>query len=151
MATPAAFESPACQRPRQVRLRLSYQLREAMYALSVDALEKAIMKYGRPVIMNIDQGRQFTSSAFIGLLQERSIQVSMDGKGCWRDNVFVERLWKSVKYEEIYLHGYNTVSDARQALTRYFNFYNRRRPHSTLDDQTPDTAYFTQPPLTAAA
>ena len=83
--------------------------------------------------MNTDQGSQFTSSAFIGLLQEHSIQVSMDGKGCWRDNVFVERLWKSVKYEEIYLHGYETVSEVRQALARYFDFYNRRRPHSTLD------------------
>jgi putative transposase len=101
--------------------------------------------------MNTDQGSQFTSAAFIGLLHERSIQVSMDGKGCWRDNVFVERLWKSVKYEEIYLHGYDTVSDVKQALSRYFDFYNRRRPHSTLDGQTPDTAYFTQPRLVAAA
>lgn len=74
------------------------------------------MKYGKPEIMNTDQGSQFTSSAFIGLLREHSIQVSMDGKGCWRDNVFVERLWKSVKYEEIYLHGYETVSEVRQAL-----------------------------------
>jgi transposase InsO family protein len=90
------------------------------------------MKYGRPEIMNTDQGSQFTSAAFIGLLQEQSIQVSMDGKGCWRDNVFVERLWKSVKYEEIYLHGYDTVSDVRQALSRHFDFYNRRRPHSAL-------------------
>ena len=118
---------------------------------SVDALEEAIMKYGRPEIMNTDQGSQFTSSAFIGLLQEHSTQVSMDGKGCWRDNVFVERLWKSVKYEEIYLHGYETVSEVRQALARYFDFYNRRRPHSTLDGQTPDTAYFNQPLLAAAA
>ena len=75
----------------------------------------------------------------------------MDGKGCWRDNVFVERLWKSVKYEEIYLHGYDTVSEVRQALARYFDFYNRRRPHSTLDGQTPDTAYFNQRLLAAAA
>ena len=75
----------------------------------------------------------------------------MDGKGCWRDNVFVERLWKSVKYEEIYLHGYETVSEVRQALTRYFDFYNRRRPHSTLDGKTPDTAYFNPPLLAAAA
>ncbi|MBK6355710.1 MAG: IS3 family transposase [Betaproteobacteria bacterium] len=117
----------------------------------VDALEEAIMKYGKPEIMNTDQGSQFTSSAFIGLLQEHTIQVSMDGKGCWRDNVFVERLWKSVKYEEIYLHGYETVSEVRQALARYFDFYNRRRPHSTLDGQTPDTAYFNQQLLAAAA
>lgn len=117
----------------------------------VDALEEAILKYGTPEIMNTDQGSQFTSSAFISLLQEHKIQVSMDGKGCWRDNVFVERLWKSVKYEEIYLHAYDTVSDARQALSRYFDFYNRRRPHSTLDGKTPDTAYFYQSLLAAAA
>ena len=131
---------------------LSWRLSNSLTAdPCVDALEEAIMKYGRPEIMNTDQGSQFTSSAFIGLLQEHSIQVSMDGKGCWRDNVFVERLWKSVKYEEIYLHGYDTVSEVRQALARYFDFYNRRRPHSTLDGQTPDTAYFNQPLLAAAA
>lgn len=117
----------------------------------VDALEEAILKYGAPDIMNTDQGSQFTSSAFIGVLQQQGIQVSMDGKGCWRDNVFVERLWKSVKYEEIYLHGYDTVSIARQALTRYFDFYNRRRPHSTLDGMTPDSAYFNLSPLAVAA
>lgn len=117
----------------------------------VDALEEAILKYGRPEIMNTDQGSQFTSSAFISLLQEHKIQISMDGKGCWRDNVFIERLWKTVKYEEIYLHGYDTVSDARQALSRYFDFYNRCRPHSALDGKTPDAAYFTSPLLAAAA
>ena len=131
---------------------LSWRLSNSLTAdPCVDALEEAIMKYGRPDIMNTDQGSQFTSSAFISLLQEYSIQVSMDGKGCWRDNVFVERLWKSVKYEEIYLHGYETVSEVRQALARYFDFYNRRRPHSTLDGQTPDPAYFNQPLLAAAA
>ena len=119
----------------------------------VEALEEAILKYGAPEIMNTDQGSQFTSSAFIGVLEQNAIQISMDGKGCWRDNVFVERLWKSVKYEEVYLHGYDTVSVAKQALNRYFDFYNRRRPHSTLDGKTPDTAYFnlSQPPLAAAA
>lgn len=117
----------------------------------VDALEEAILKYGAPEIMNTGQGSQFTSSAFIGVLHQHGIQVSMDGKGCWRDNVFVERLWKSVKYEEIYLHGYDSVSVAKQALTRYFDFYNRRRPHSTLDGRTPDSAYFNPPPLAAAA
>ena len=119
----------------------------------VEALEEAIMKYRAPEIMNTDQGSQFTSSAFIGLLEQNGIQISMDGKGCWRDNVIVERLWKSVKYEEVYLHGYATVSVVRQALTRYFDFYNRRRPHSTLDGQTPDAAYFnlSKPPLAAAA
>ena len=117
----------------------------------VDALEEAIAKYGVPEIMNTDQGSQFTSSDFIGLVKRHGVQISMDGKGCWRDNVFVERLWKSVKYEEIYLHGYETVTDAKQALTRYFDFYNRRRPHSTLDGKTPDTVYFNLPPLNAAA
>ena len=119
----------------------------------VEALEEAILKCGRPEIMNTDQGSQFTSSAFISVLEQHNIQISMDGKGCWRDNVFVERLWKSVKYEEVYLHGYDTVSMARQALSRYFDFYNRRRPHSTLDGETPNTAYFnlSQPPLAAAA
>ena len=119
----------------------------------VEALEEAILKYGAPEIMNTDQGSQFTSSAFIATLEQHDIRISMDGKGCWRDNVFVERLWKSVKYEEVYLHGYDTVSVARQALTRYFDFYNRRRPHSTLDGKTPNMAYFnlSQPPLAAAA
>lgn len=117
----------------------------------VDALEEAITKYGVPEIMNTDQGSQFTSSDFIGLVKRHGVQISMDGKGCWRDNVFVERLWKSVKYEEIYLHGYETVTDAKQALTRYFDFYNRRRPHSTLDGKTPDTVYFNLSPLNAAA
>ena len=119
----------------------------------VEALEEAILKYGPPEIMNTDQGSQFTSSAFIATLDQHDIRISMDGKGCWRDNVFVERLWKSVKYEEVYLHGYDTVSIARQALGRYFDFYNRRRPHSTLDGKTPDMAYFnlSKPPLAAAA
>jgi len=119
----------------------------------VEALEEAIVKYGAPEIMNTDQGSQFTSAAFIKVLEHNAIQISMDGKGCWRDNVFVERLWKSVKYEEVYLHGYDTVSVARLALNRYIDFYNRRRPHSTLDGKTPDTAYFnlSKPPLAAAA
>jgi len=119
----------------------------------VDALEEAILKYGPPEIMNTDQGSQFTSSDFISVLEQNGIAISMDGKGCWRDNVFVERLWKSVKYEEVYLHGYDSVSIARQALSRYLDFYNRRRPHSTLDGNTPDTAYFnlSKSPLAAAA
>ena len=131
---------------------LSWRLSNSLTAdPCVDALEEAIMKYGTPEIMNTDQGSQFTSSDFIGLVKRHGIDISMDGKGCWRDNVFVERLWKSVKYEEIYLHGYETVSDARQALTRYFDFYNRRRPHSTLDGKTPDTVYFNLPLCNAAA
>ncbi len=119
----------------------------------VEALEEAMLKYGTPEIMNTDQGSQFTSSAFIGVLEQNTIQISMDGKGCWRDNVFIERFWKSVKYEEVYLHGYETVTAARQALARYFDFYNRRRPHSAIDGKTPDMAYFnlSKPPLAAAA
>ena len=119
----------------------------------VEALEEAIRKYGAPEIMNTDQGSQFTSSTFVGILVQNNIRISMDGKGCWRDNAFVERLWKSVKYEEVYLHGYETVSAARQAPTRYFDFYNRRRPHSMLDRKAPDMAYFNfnQPPLAAVA
>lgn len=131
---------------------LSWRLSNTLTAdPCVEALEEAIVKYGAPEIMNTDQGSQFTSSDFIGLLHQHEIQISMDGKGCWRDNVFVERLWKSVKYEEVYLHAYDTVSHAKQALASYFDFYNRRRPHSTLDGKTPDTVYFNQPPLLAAA
>ena len=110
----------------------------------VEALEEAIHKHGPPEIMNTDQGSQFTSAAFIGILEQTGIKISRDGKGCWRDNIFVERLWRTVKYEEIYLHAYDTVSDAKGALKRYFDFYNRRRPHSALDGKTPDMAYFNQ-------
>ena len=117
----------------------------------VEALEEAIHRYGVPEIMNTDQGSQFTGSAFIGLLDSHGIRISMDGKGCWRDNVFVERLWKSIKYEEIYLHAYDSVSQARTGIARYLAFYNTRRPHQSLDGQTPDTIYFNYPPLAAAA
>ena len=96
-------------------------------------------------------GSQFTSGDFTDVLLEHGIAISMDGKGAWRDNVFVERLWRSVKYEEVYLKAYDTVADARAAIGRYLNFYNTRRPHSSLDRQTPDHAYFTQLPQTAAA
>ena len=103
--------------------------------------------------MNTDQGNQLTGSAFVSVREQNKIQISMDGKGCWCDNVFVERLWKSVKHEEVYPHGYDTVSFARKALSQYFDFYNRRRPHSTLDEKTPDMAFFnlTKTPLAAAA
>jgi putative transposase len=122
---------------------LAWRLSNSLTAdACVDALEEAIHKYGTPEIMNTDQGSQFTSAAFIGVLERHGIKISMDGKGCWRDNVFVERLWKTVKYEEVYLHAYDTVSDAKEALKRYFDFYNRKRPHSALDGKTPDMAYF---------
>ena len=108
----------------------------------IDALEEAMQCYGRPEIMNTDQGSQFTSLSFIQTLKDNDIQISMDGKGCWRDNVFVERLWRSVKYEEVYLHAYDSVSEAKQKIANYLDFYNRQRPHSTLDGQTPDSFYY---------
>ncbi len=117
----------------------------------VEALEEAIALYGPPEIMNTDQGSQFTSQAFTGMLKEHGIRISMDGKGAWRDNVFVERLWRSMKYEEVYLHAYDTVSDSKVGLARYFNLYNQRRPHSSLKRQTPNQVYFSQQPLTLAA
>lgn len=107
-----------------------------------EAVEEAINRYGKPEIFNTDQGCQFTSLDFTGLLKDNGIQISMDGKGCWRDNVFVERLWKSVKYEEVYLHAYDSVSDAKRGLEKYFRFYNQNRPHTALDDKTPDEFYF---------
>jgi putative transposase len=118
------------------------------------AVEEAIARYGRPAIFNTDQGAQFTSAAFTGLLTRHGIQISMDGHGCWRDNIFIERLWRSLKYEEVYLHAYDSVSAATAGIARYLTLYNTRRPHSSLDDQTPDEAYFTNRiplPLPAAA
>ena len=117
----------------------------------LEAMEEAIARYGKPEIVNTDQGSQFTSQTFTGLLKEHDIQISMDGKGAWRDNVFVERLWRSVKYEEVYLHAYDTVSDARAGIGRYFDVYNRRRPHSSLKRKTPDQVYYSSQPLTLAA
>ena len=108
----------------------------------VEALEEAIAKYGPPEIFNSDQGSQFTSNEFTHVLKSRGIKISMDGKGRWVDNVFVERLWRSVKYEEVYLHAYESVAAAREGIASYLTFYNTRRPHSSLDGQTPDTAYF---------
>ena len=117
----------------------------------LEAVEEAIRLYGTPGIFNTDQGSQFTSRAFTGLLQQHGIRISMDGKGAWRDNVFVERLWKSVKYEEVYLRAYASVSEAKAGLARYFAFYNTRRPHSSLDRMTPEQFYFNSPPMTQAA
>jgi putative transposase len=117
----------------------------------VAAVEEALVRYGAPEIFNTDQGSQFTSVAFTGLLKANGIAISMDGKAAWRDNVFVERLWRSVKYEEVYLHAYASVAAARAGLGRYLNFYNGVRPHSSLGARTPDQTYFTQAPLLAAA
>jgi putative transposase len=116
-----------------------------------EALEEALARHGRPDIFNTDQGSQFTSAEFTGILIRNGIAISMDGGGAWRDNIFVERVWRSVKYEEVYLRAYATVSDARASIGRYLGFYNSRRPHSSLDRQTPDTAYFTRLPHIAAA
>jgi len=117
----------------------------------LDALEEALARYGKPEIFNTDQGSQFTSADFTGLLLENAIAISMDGRAAWRDNVFVERLWRSVKYEEVYLRAYDSVGEARMSLGRYLAFYNRKRPHSSLDARTPDHAYFDGLPQVAAA
>ena len=117
----------------------------------VETLEDALAKHGKPEIFNTDQGSQFTGTAFTGVLAANGIAISVDGKGAWRDNVFVERLWRSLKYEEVYLKAYDSVSDARASIGRYLDFYNRRRPHSSLDDTTPDQAYFTPQPIHLAA
>jgi putative transposase len=117
----------------------------------LEAVEAALATHGKPDIFNTDQGSQFTSLDFTGLLKENGIAISMDRKGAWRDNVFVERLWRSVKYEEVYLRAYDSVSDARASIGRYFDFYNGRRPHSSLDRQTPDQAYFDNLQASAAA
>ena len=108
----------------------------------VDALEDAIAKYGAPEIFSTGQGSQFTSEEFTGVLKREEIQISMDGKGRWLDNVFVERLWRSVKYEEVYLKAYDSVGYARQSLDTYFKFYNEKRRHQSLDRQTPDSVYY---------
>jgi len=107
----------------------------------IEAVQEALASYGTPDIFNTDQGCQFTSQEFTGLLNDHGIQISMDGTGCWRDNVFVERLWRSVKYEEVYLRAYDSISAARQGLGRYLTFYNQHRPHRALDGKTPEQVY----------
>ena len=117
----------------------------------VEALEEALAKHGKPEIFNTDQGSQFTGKEFTGVLTSNAIAISMDGKGSWRDNVFVERLWRSVKYEEVYLRAYGSVGEARASIARYLAFYNERRPHSSLDRRTPSEVYFASQPIAAAA
>jgi putative transposase len=117
----------------------------------LEALEGALARYGKPEIFNTDQGSQFTSQAFTSVLHREEIAISMDGRGAWRDNVVVERLWRSVKYEEVYLRAYAAVSEARASIGRYLEFYNARRPHSSLGAMTPDQAYFDNLPLAMAA
>lgn len=108
----------------------------------LEAVEEAVDRYGRPKIFNTDQGCQFTSTEFTGLLKLNGIQISMDGKGCWRDNVFVERLWRTIKYEQVYLHAYGSMDDAKVHLKEYLEFYNSIRPHRSLDGRTPDAVYY---------
>ena len=118
----------------------------------LEALREAMAKYGRPEIMNTDQGSQFTSIDFIKALTDADIKISMDGKGAWRDNVFVERLWRTIKYEEVYLRAYASVADARAGIGRYMKFHNIRRPHPSLGGRTPNQVYLNQPiPALAAA
>lgn len=117
----------------------------------VEALEEALARYGKPEIFNTDQGSQFTSQAFTSVLLREKIAISMDGRGAWRDNVVVERLWRSVKYEEVYLHAYGAVSEARTSIGRYLGFYNAERPHSSLGARTPDQTYFDNLPIAMAA
>ena len=131
---------------------LAWRLSNSMTVdFCIDALEAAIRDCGLPTMLNTDQGSQFTGTAFVSVVQQHGIQLSMDGKGSWRDNLFIERLWKSVKYEEVYLHAYDSVPEARHGLTRYFTFYNQGRPHSALDGQTPDMVYFAPLPQLEAA
>ena len=117
----------------------------------LEAVREAITRYGCPEIFNTDQGCQFTSQEFTGLLNDHEIQISMDGTGRWRDNVFVERLWRSLKYEEVYLHAYETVHDAQQGVARYMTFYNQIRPHRALDGRTPDRVYWENQPARPTA
>jgi len=125
---------------------LSWRLSNTLDAdFCVAALEDALARYGKPEIFNTDQGSQFTSDAFTKVLKDAEIRISMDGKGRWRDNVMIERLWRSLKYECIYLHAYETGSEVRQGLRHWIEFYNTRRPHSKLDDRTPDEAYWQKP------
>jgi putative transposase len=117
----------------------------------VETLQEALRRFGRPEIFNTDQGSQFTAETFTDVLKAHHVAISMDGKGRWIDNVFVERLWRSVKYEDIYLHAYDSVKELNRALSLYFAFYNGRRPHQSLDQSTPDAVYFAVPELSQAA
>ena len=108
----------------------------------IEALQEALLRYGAPEIFNTDQGSQFTSAEFTGVLKQHGIRISMDGKGCWRDNVFVERLWRTIKYDEVYLKAYDSVSHAKASLGEFITFYNSRRPHQTFAGKTPDMVYF---------
>jgi putative transposase len=131
---------------------LSWRLSNTMTVdFCVEALEEALARFGRPEIFNTDQGSQFTSEEWTTRLTNAGVAISMDGKGRWIDNVFIERLWRSVKYEEVYLHAYSNGTEAREALTRYFSFYNARRSHQALGYQRPDEVYFAEASATTKA
>ena len=122
---------------------LSWRLSNTMdTTFCVSALQEALLKYGTPEIFNTDQGSQFTSEEFTDVLKEKNIQISMEGKGRWVDNVFIERLWRSLKYEEVYLHGYETMAHAKEGIGHWLAFYNQRRKHQALEKRTPDTVYY---------
>jgi putative transposase len=122
---------------------LSWRLSNTLDAsFCIEALEEALERYGAPEIFNTDQGSQFTSEGFTGVLASHGVAISMDGRGRWMDNVFIERLWRSVKYEEVYLKGYESITEARRELGAYFDFYNMRRRHQGLEDRTPDEVYW---------
>ena len=130
---------------------LSWRLSNTMdTSFCVEALNEAMESYGTPDVFNTDQGSQFTSAEFTDILKEHEIKISMDGKGRWVDNVFVERLWRSVKYEEVYLRAYDDIGQARASLKTYFKFYNSKRRHQSLDRRTPDTVYYEDAVKTAA-
>lgn len=125
------------------RKALSWRLSNTMdVSFCIDALEEAIMKFGTPEIFNTDQGAQFTSNEFTGVLEKNYIKISMDGRGRWIDNVFIERLWRSLKYEEVYLKAYDHMSDAKHGIGDYLGFYNTKRPHQSFKNNTPDRTYF---------
>jgi putative transposase len=131
---------------------LAWRLSNTLEAsFCIEAVEEALAKYGCPHIFNTDQGSQFTSADFTSVLSRNAIAISMDGRGAWRDNVFVERFWRTVKYEEVYLRAYDSVGEARQSIGRYLDFYNAKRPHTALDRRTPDQVYFDPLPLRTAA
>jgi putative transposase len=131
---------------------LSWRLSITMdVSFCLESLDEALNKYGRPEIFNTDQGSQFTSAAFTDQLKQAGIAISMDGKGRWADNVFVERFWRSLKYEQVYLHAYESVSAARAGIGGYIEFFNQQRPHSSLKAQTPDQVYFNRPSEALAA
>ena len=131
---------------------LSWKLSNTMdVSFCLEALDEALAQYGKPEIFNTDQGSQFTSVAFTDRLKQEGIRISMDGKGRWADNVFVERFWRSLKYEHVYLHAYESVAAARNGIGGYIEFFNQQRPHSRLNRQTPDQVYFNRLPETLAA